>query len=218
MTKTRKVPLNYRNVTGMNGSAKSDYSAAESTLEADFLTLLDFNKDVARFRTQPVTIEYQNNGIPCTYTPDVKVELKSGKVIIYEVKYRKDLFENWPVLKPKFRAAIQYAKKIAAEFKIVTEIEIRTNYLQNIKFLKTYYYAYNINYEKCMQVENMIAELRCTTPKNLLAALQQFKWNRAECLFAIWLVIAAGEHGLNRVRADLYKPLSMNTEIWCNNE
>ena len=218
MTKARKVPLNYRNVTGMNGSDKSGYSAAESTLEADFLTLLDFNKDVAKFRTQPVTIEYRNNDSLCTYTPDVRVELKSGKVIIYEVKYRKDLFENWQSLKPKFKAAIQYAKSNASEFKIITEIEIRTTYLQNIKFLKTYYYAYNINYEKCIQVENMIAELRCTTPKDLLGVLHQYKWNRAECLFAIWLVIAAGEHGLNSVRADLYKPLSMNTEIWCNNE
>ena len=43
----RKIPKNYRNVTGVHASEKSIGEAQfESTLERDFLTLLEFHPDV----------------------------------------------------------------------------------------------------------------------------------------------------------------------------
>ena len=40
----RKIPKNYRNVTGIAAHAKADGPAAyESTLERDFITLLEFS-------------------------------------------------------------------------------------------------------------------------------------------------------------------------------
>ncbi|HLX53296.1 MAG TPA: TnsA endonuclease N-terminal domain-containing protein [Aquella sp.] len=215
--KTRKVPLNYRNVTGNNGSVKSDYSVAESTLEADFLTLLDFSKDVAYFRTQPVTIEYNKNDLRCTYTPDVKVESINSKITFYEVKYRKDLFKNWASLKPKFKAAIRYARENGAEFKIITEREIRTDYLLNIKFLKMY------NVQECATskhkvLEDMLAKLKVSTPNKLIQTLEEQGWSRVESLYNIWLVVALGELGKNNVYVDLYKRLTMDSTIWWQNE
>lgn len=215
--KTRKVPLNYRNVTGNNGSVKSDYSAAESTLEADFLTLLDFSKDVAYFRTQPVTIEYNKNDLRCTYTPDVKVESIDSKVTFYEVKYRKDLFENWALLKPKFKAAIRYAKENDAEFKIITEREIRTDYLLNIKFLKMCT-VQEWTTNKYKVIEDMLSELKVSTPNKLIQALEEEGWSRAESLYYIWLVVALGELGKNNAYANLYKRLTMDSTIWWQNE
>lgn len=215
--KTRKVPLNYRNVTGNNGSVKSDYSVAESTLEADFLTLLDFSKDVAYFRTQPITIEYNKNDLRCTYTPDVKVENINSKITYYEVKYRKDLFKNWALLKPKFKAAIQYAKNNGAQFKIITEKEIRTDYLLNIKFLKMYT-VQECTTSKHKALEDMLENLKVSTPNKLIQALEELGWSRAESLYNIWLIIALGERGKNQVYVDLYKRLSMDSTIWWRNE
>jgi len=58
-----------------------------------------------------------------------------------EVKYRKDLALQWPKLKPKIRAARKYAKNEGWEFKIFTEKEIRTPYLENIRFLWSYRFS-----------------------------------------------------------------------------
>lgn len=211
---SRKVPLNYRNATGRNGSAKSDYSAAESTLEADFLTLLDFNQDVLKFTCQPVTITCSLDDLRRRYTPDVMVEYTNHKVIFYEVKYRQDLFKNWITLKPKFKVAIKYAKSNNAEFKIITEKEIRTDYLCNIKFLKTYIVAPNINFEKCQFVENILMKLNSSTPNKILNLLTQQNWSRTEGLFILWSLIGMGAQGKNNIKTNLHTPLTMNTEIW----
>lgn len=174
--KSRKITLNYRNVTGQNGSVKSDYSAAESTLEADFFTLLDFNKNVIQFSAQPVTISCNQKDLRQHYTPDVKVEFTNKKIIFYEVKYRNDLFENWAFLKPKFKAAIKYAKHNGAEFKIITEKEIRTAYLKNIKFLKPYVSSLGTDIKKCSVVEKIIINLKTSTPNELIQILTMINW------------------------------------------
>ena len=55
----RKIPKNYRNITGMAAYSKSVGCAAyESSLERDFLSLLEFCPDVIRFEVQPVSIEW----------------------------------------------------------------------------------------------------------------------------------------------------------------
>ena len=128
----RKIPKNYRNVTGIAAHSKSVGSAAfESTLERDFLSLVEFSKDVTKFEVQPVSIEwFDTSGKRHTYVPDVLVHYKQSRhtkvVILYEVKYRSDLKENWQILKPKFKAAIAYCKTRCWRFKLVTEVEIRT--------------------------------------------------------------------------------------------
>lgn len=55
----RKIPKNYRNVTGVHASDKSIGDAQfESTLERDFITLLEFFPDVDRFEVQPRLIKW----------------------------------------------------------------------------------------------------------------------------------------------------------------
>src|SRR5437016_4446366 len=53
----RKVPKNYRNLTGLVPNTRtSSMTAFESSLERDFLLLLDFDPDVTFYEEQPVTI------------------------------------------------------------------------------------------------------------------------------------------------------------------
>lgn len=214
----RKIPLNHRNVTGYIGSKKSGYAAAESTLEADFLTLLDFDYNVTSFTVQPVTIQYNPYDSRNTYTPDVKVVYQNGSVVYFEVKYRNDLFNNWQRLKPKFKCAIKFAKANGAKFKIITEQEIRTPYLKNIQFLKTFLDSRTINTKYCQQIEDIIKKHISTTPADLLNLLDEHQLNKAEWLYMIWAIIAAGEQGKIKIKSDLSKPISINTKIWWKNE
>jgi hypothetical protein len=130
----RKIPKNYRNVTGIAASGKAIGSAQfESTLERDFLALLEFSSDVEIFEVQPVKIEwYDNLGTPRSYTPDALVTFApaTGKQPwLCEIKYRADIKKHWDTLHPKFIKGISYAKRHGWRFRIITEVEIRTPYL-----------------------------------------------------------------------------------------
>lgn len=99
----RKIPKNYRNVTGIASRSKATGKAMfESTLERDFLNLLEFESFVASFEVQPVSIVWlDSDNRSRRYTPDVLVFFKGTprKPVLYEVKYRSELKEKWPVLK-----------------------------------------------------------------------------------------------------------------------
>ncbi len=136
----RKIPKNYRNVTGVAASSKAIGDAQfESTLERDFLALLEFSPEVASFEVQPVKIDWRDEqGKPRSYTPDVLVEFDAGlgqAPWLCEVKYRADIQKNWGELHSKFRRGIRYAKAHGWRFRLVTEVEIRTPYLDNVRFL-----------------------------------------------------------------------------------
>ncbi len=138
----RRIPKNYRSVTGVTAAAKADGPAEfESTLERDLLALLEFSPEVRQFEVQPVTLTWRDGSIERRYTPDALARFRTHRgqpelpSILYEVKYRADLWADWPKLRPKFRAALRFAKAQGWRFKIITEQEIRTPYLANAQFL-----------------------------------------------------------------------------------
>ncbi|HXE97278.1 MAG TPA: Tn7 transposase TnsA N-terminal domain-containing protein, partial [Dongiaceae bacterium] len=131
----RRIPKNYRNVTGVVASTADTPSVGfESTLENDFYQLLRFDLYVRRFKEQPVKIQFTDSaGKARSYTPDVLVTFREDlrpainmKPWLCEVKYRDDLRENWQVYRPKFKAAIKYARKHGWRFRIITEKEVHT--------------------------------------------------------------------------------------------
>lgn len=55
----RKILKNYRNVTGIAANSKAVGQAIfESTLERDFITLLEFDPHISSFEVQPLTIRW----------------------------------------------------------------------------------------------------------------------------------------------------------------
>jgi hypothetical protein len=114
----RKIPTNRRSLTGLVSSRKNDrMTGFESSLERDFLLLLDFDCTVERYEEQPVTIEYTDTaGKRPTYTPDVLIYYRQDLAgpntwpLLCEVKYRDDLVDNWKEIKPKIRASRAYAR------------------------------------------------------------------------------------------------------------
>lgn len=210
----RRIPKNYRNVTGIVASGKTPSPAEyESTLERDFLTLLEFAPHVQTFDVQPVAISWNDAGQTRRYTPDTLVHYEPADGLtpvpeLYEVKYREDLRKEWTALKPKFRAAIRFAKAQGWRFRLMTEVEIRTPYLTNAKFLLPFAKR-RTDLDQCKLLMDRMAELRETTPATLLVAICHDDLNRAALLPALWHLI-----GTFRIGSDLHTPLTMASRIW----
>jgi len=209
----RTIPKNYRNVTGIAASSKAGGAAQfESTLERDFLSLLEFSPEVKTIDPQPVKVEWlDTRGHQRIYTPDVFVEFidSDGKSPwLCEVKYRSDLREKWAEFRPKFKAAFHFAKERGWQFKIVTEREIRTPYLANVHFLIGY--RRSIPDAKLMQgILGRLKEINESTPRDLINAVHSDATGQAQLINVLWHLIATFQVGV-----DLHIPLNMKSRIW----
>jgi len=214
----RKIGFQHRSITGVQPSLKNgDLISFESSLERDFITILNFDFCVSEFVEQPVEIIFNEDSNGRTYTPDFLVTYKNGfsikqKPTLFEVKYRKDLFKDWKKLKPKFKAALEYADSKKWKFKIITEKEIRTDFLINAKFLWHYKY-YTISsdddYEMTLIILTRMKVLKVTTPQELMVSSCKSIMMRGKLLHTLWILIAKGQIG-----CDLNLRLNMNSEIW----
>lgn len=209
----RKIKKNYRNVTGIFASTKAIGEAQfESTLERDFLRLLEFSPDVARFEVQPITLNWlDESGTKRSYTPDVQVALHDSlgqKPWLCEVKYRSDLKENWSELRPKFRQAIRHARLRGWRFRLMTEVEIRVPLLEAAKFLLPFRRR-AIPIDRSAHVLALVGSLKETTPNDLLQHISSDPLIQAEWLPAIWHLVAQFQIG-----TDLHAPLSISSKIW----
>jgi len=211
----RKIPKNYRNVTGVAAHRKADGPAMfESTLERDFITLLEFDPTVQTFEVQPLTFDWtDSDGKIRRYTPDVLATFNlthghRGKTL-YEVKYRDELRREWQDLRPKLRAAVHFARTQGWRFKIVTEVEIRSPYLDNAKFLLPFVRQGPVEEEHMDLLDEQLRQLRHATPAELLAAAFQDSWNQARLLPSLWYLV-----GTRQVGTDLSAKLTMTSPIW----
>lgn len=210
----RDIPKNYRNVTGKASSSKTESAYFESTLERDFLCILEFDVNVVTYDVQPVIINWFDRGGKLRkYTPDVLVKttdhkLKEMATTLYEVKYRDDIWKNWSELKPKFKAARSFAKEHGWRFKLITEKEIRTAYTDNARFLIPYV-KQDLNEAFENQILDELGEKTETSVENLLSSLSKDPWQKAEILPTVWKLI-----GDMRIGCDLYLPLTMASTIW----
>jgi hypothetical protein len=211
----RKIPKSYRNVTGVSASTKSVGDAQfESTLERDFLALLEFSPEVEKLEVQPIKLEWlDEQGKRRSYTPDVLVEFKpelQRLPWLCEVKYRNDIKKHWQELHPKFLRAIRYAKQHRWRFRLITEQEIRTPYLANVRFLKPFKFR-SVPEADSTLVSDQLGTLGHTTPKDLMQSLSPDAMRQAELLPALWQLIAG-----HRIGTDLEPPLTMDSIIWSN--
>lgn len=203
----RKIGISSRSFTG-RVSSRGMSNCFESSLERDFLILLDFDSDVENVSEQPVKIKFKHNGQACTYTPDFLVGYRFGTRVLYEVKHRENLSEQWDQLRPRFKAAIRYCRERGWRFKIMTEAEIRGPHLENAKFLRNYARRPP---QTALEdhVVRTLAILGRTTPEILIKAAFREKYHRMAALSALWRLVAIG-----RVEAVIDEPISMQTPVW----
>jgi hypothetical protein len=214
----RVIPMRGRGNRGVVAAADRGSKPFESALERDLLIQLDFDDSVASFEVQPVTISYQDpEGTDRQYTPDVLIRFCRARRLggprrpwLCEVKYRQDLRRNWAALKPRFRAARRYASRRRWEFHILTELEIRTPYLDNARFLRRYR-DLNADVSWCTLVLDALDIQEESDPQSLIAAVFRDPWNQATLLPVVWYLVANRSIGV-----DLTRPLTMRSRIWAS--
>lgn len=207
----RQIKAGYANLTAKVPSNKLNRMVdAESSLERDFILLLEFDEQVINYVEQPVVLPMGKNR---TYTPDFLANFRDENgdefTYIYEVKYRDELRKNWAKLKPKFKAAIRYCNEHGYRFKIVTEKEIRTDKLKNIEFLQ--HVSRTVSHSEAAFRDALsvaLNELKVATPNEVLVFAFASKLKRAEALPVMWRMIAEGS-----IEADLNSPLNMNSQL-----
>lgn len=209
----RKIPKSFRSVTGIAASTKAVGAAQfESTLERDFLALLDFSPEVARYEVQPVRIEWPEGSKSVrSYTPDVLVEFipqLQRSPWLCEVKYRADLAKGWASLRPKFKQGVRYAKQQGWRFRLITEVEVRTRQLANIRFLAPFGRR-DIPQARIETVLSALSAVGTSTPAQLMRAVTSDEWRQAEYLPALWHLVAH-----HRVGIDLEAELTMQSPVW----
>lgn len=205
----RDVGRSSRGVTGI----VAGMGAYESTLERDMMELIRFDRTVRQFTPQPLTINYTNpDGAQRRYTPDGLIHYKSATPhepsILYEVKFRADFRNDWKTYLPKFRAAKAHCQEQGWVFRIFTEVEIRTNYLINARFLWPYL-SRKIDRGLRDHVLTVLWDLGEADPDFLLHALSSLPNGRAHLIPVLWHMVAIGEIG-----CDLDERLTMASRIW----
>jgi len=187
----------------------------ESTLERDFHKLLEFMPWVISFEEQPMKIPYVDaNGRPGKYTPDTLTHLQFDDDFekwIFEVKYRKDLRENWSEYRHKFRGAVHHCKAQGYDrFKIVTEVEIRSGYkLKNVKlFLKNRNSSINPDLLEC--ITRVVGGNGTILTRSLLElATDKMRVDQNEVCRGLYHLIAN-----HRVGLDLDAEFTYQSDLW----
>lgn len=148
-------------VTGYFPSLKLGRMVAfESTLERDYLYLLDFGAAVTSFEEQPLTLTYEHSGKTRRYTPDFLVR-EADREVLVECKPEAKL--EWNDNPLKFAAARSFCAVKGWSFRVVTDTELRQGYrLENVKCL-----TYRARYNPPPDVSEAISTLLSCQPHTL---------------------------------------------------
>lgn len=207
----RPLRLSHRALTGKVRLKSGGMAGFESSLERDWLIALDFDRRVRRILEQPYTLYYVHEGAKRRYTPDVLADYddkQAAWTVVYEVKPHEDLKENWKNYRPRFKAAVHDCQLKGWRFRIVTERDIRTPYVANVKFLRRYA-AMPDQAEHRFALLYTLKALGRTTPQALIAASWNDLEHQAVATAQLWRLVYGGE-----IAACLLAPLTMKTPIW----
>jgi len=202
----RKIPKNYRSVTGTFASLKNNRNVFyESLLERDFFLSLEFDSTVKSYEEQPLRIQYSRYGRKTNYTPDCLVHYNNGEPsCIVEVKFSDEIKEKKVFLLDKFEQIEDYLANNDMNFKLFTEIDIDEIYLDNIKFI--YNYSVLRNKSKIEYFKKELLKYSEISYQNFLTSYSKSKFDQAEAIPYIWYLVLT-----NYLEIDLYKSINKDT-------
>jgi hypothetical protein len=110
---------------------------AESLVEYDGLLELLADPDIASLRVQPETLEFEMDGRPVSYTPDVRFVRRDGRIGFREFKPPIATLDNEVVA--KLDGAQEVLTKQGYEFEVRDSDTVRRGYrIENLRLLKRY--------------------------------------------------------------------------------
>ncbi len=210
----RHIKKNYRSVTGHFTSLKNGRNIGyESLLERDFFLLLEFDTSVISYEEQPMSLSYRYYNRDIRYTPDALLHYKDSKRLpcIYEIKYSDEIKEKKVFLKQKFEQIEAYLIENDMEFKLFTELDIRTQFLENAKII---YGAISgdISESEQYRMEQIKEVLKNDGKMSIDACMKKMSTNRYEqaiYMRYLWYSIFFGH-----VKIDMHSKITNNTLIW----
>lgn len=224
--RVREIGFKASSLSGQICSSKLNKPVQfESSLERDFIYLLEFDRKVAFYLEQPLEIPYtDSNGINRKYTPDFLVNYhdKFKKNEIIEIKYESELRNKKEELEIKFESARKYCIENNFVFRIISDKYIREEnqvLLNNYKFLARYrdffdridYQATGIHFDTsygCILLDK-VADIENCTINKLISSITNDWEKKAELIFLTWYLIAN-----NFIECDFNSPLKLNSIIW----
>lgn len=234
----RRVRENPISVTARLSSQKmGGMVEAESLLEYDFYSILDFDPRVQKYGVQAAVIPWQDErGRKRKYHPDVLVQFnnrmadvlsrplatEAAKFLptVYEVKPWQILKADWGELRPKFESARDALSPMGIRFRVITERQMHPVFLQNVRKLVEVKKQSHPKWTSAAdpQTATDIAKMvraggQTLTPQLIMDQLGLTKdsaWElRMRVIREIWTLVA-----LCHLDADLIEPLSMSTPVW----
>lgn len=206
----RKIPKNYRSVTGTFPSHKNKRNIFyESLLERDFCLLLEFNNDVISYEEQPFRLYYKSANSKKRYTPDILVHYKPSLnrlPCVFEIKMSDEIKEKKIFFEEKFNQIEEYINLNDLEFKMFTELDMDEIYLENAMFLYRYKDLNNQTISK-----NILEKIKLFKEISVNDLLQNFssnKFEQIEILPYIWQLIF-----LDKIIIDMYIKITNSSVI-----
>lgn len=139
---TRKFGPLHSSISGRVRTEDKATLVAESSLEHQWLTVLEYEASVSELSTQSVKVEYTSAGRTKAAHPDIKAVFAFGdsspQTVVYEVKAERRLRRDWEVLRPKLKEVTSHCRAQGWRFKLITERLIETPYVRNAVFLRQY--------------------------------------------------------------------------------
>ncbi|WP_106791149.1 TnsA endonuclease N-terminal domain-containing protein [Aquimarina sp. Aq78] len=225
--RVREIAIKHSSLSGtINFKLQKKNLQFESSLERDFIYLLEFDKNVSQYIEQPTKISYIDaSNKQKKYIPDFAVSYHDNTPNeIIEIKYEKTLSSKFDLLAKKFQAAEEYCKANNYNFRLITEKHIReknNTQLSNYKFLSRHRdYFYDIETKKNVfhtsdsdldQLHDKIIYLKKCTVRELVNSCSQDQDKRAELIFLTWYLVAN-----NFIAIDFSKKINLDSVIWHN--
>lgn len=214
----RRIRKNYRHITGLVSDGIGGALPFEGPIEIDFYTLMGHHlmgqKRITSIETQSITIDHASaSGRMTRYTPEALIHFDKRFGIpphLIEVKPVATLQKDWESeIKYKVRAGIRHARENGWVFKVFTEREVRTPYLENIKLLRIHRGHHFLPAD--------LASIQVEVEKSPGVAFQTLLREvngggkgeaRRLALSQIYHLLALG-----RISADLFKPIAYTTAL-----
>lgn len=203
----RKIRPTRRSVSGFYVFRASTQIAYESTLERDFIILMEHDLAVSDIIPQPCQLLFHANmGQAYPYTPDFLVYFRgSRKPMLVEVKPGEEWQQNWRKWSAKWKVARRYAKDQGWIFRIYDERRIRSQTLANINFLQRYD-RMTFNEDHVSLVIELVRKAGHISVRELQG---QSTGDSPMIQPLVWHLVA-----LRRLECDLTRPLGDHTALW----
>lgn len=182
MKGSRKIKASSKvSIRGKHNSTKMHRMIPwESTLERDFIKLLDYDPTVVHFKFQPQRIDYTYLGKKRKYYPDFHVVKSDMKEYIYEVKALDKIKDE--TNKIKFQVGMKFCSDRNMHYVVVSEEDIRKGFLiENLDKLtevRPESTSRKVMFEIIRTLERLGGKIKIATLKE---SIHQFEEKEVEC-------------------------------------